>query len=127
MARVLVIDDDEMQRTLLKRMLTSVGLLVDEAADGATGLRMFSQNSPDLVLTDISMPGLDGHDVISAIRANNADVPIIAISGGSPSTEKDDLLLQAARLGAREVIMKPFEFHQLKGAVQRALSGRGLT
>ncbi len=122
MARVLVIDDDEMQRTLVKRMLNSVGLQVDEAADGAEGLELFSQHPPDLVLTDINMPGLDGHDVITAIRTQNAEVPINAMSGGGPTTQKDDLLLQAAKLGAREVIMKPFEFHQLTGAVKRALS-----
>jgi len=122
MARVLVIDDDEMQRTLIKRMLTSVGLKVDEAADGEEGLRIFTQNPPDLVLTDINMPGVDGHEVISAIRAHQGDVPIIAISGGGPSAEKDELLLRAANLGAREIIMKPFDFHQLQGAVVRALS-----
>ena len=122
MARILVIDDDEMQRTLVQRMLTSVGLVVDVAEDGAEGLRLFGLNLPDLVLTDINMPGLDGHEVISAIRTQNATVPIIAMSGGGPGTQQDDLLLQASRLGAREVIMKPFEFHQLKGAVQRALS-----
>jgi two-component system, chemotaxis family, chemotaxis protein CheY len=124
MVRALVIDDDEGQRTLLERMLTSVGLTVDVAEDGEAGLRLFGQNRPDVVLTDINMPGLDGHGVISAIRANDPSVPVIAISGGSPSTEKDDLLLQAAQLGAHEVIMKPFEFHQLKGAVSRALSAR---
>ena len=121
MARVLVIDDDEMQRTLLERMLGSVGMQVDSAEDGIEGLKLFQANTPDLVLTDISMPGLDGHEVISAIRTNRADIPIIAISGGGGSAQKDELLAKAARLGAGEIIMKPFEFHQLVGAVKRAL------
>ena len=55
---------------------------VEEALDGAEGLRLFGENPPDLVLTDINMPGLDGHDVIEAIRVLHADIPIIAISGG---------------------------------------------
>ncbi len=120
MARVLVIDDDEDIRTLVAAMLERAGHKPEVAADGATGLRMFGQSKPHLVLTDISMPGLDGHDVISALRVMHEDVPIIAISGGS-EVAKDELLLQAARLGASEVIMKPFEFEQLAGAVSRAL------
>ena len=120
MARVLVIDDDEDIRTLVAAMLERAGHKPEVAADGATGLRMFGQSKPHLVLTDISMPGLDGHDVISALRVMHDDVPIIAISGGS-EVAKDELLLQAARLGASEVIMKPFEFEQLAGAVSRAL------
>ena len=120
MAHVLVIDDDEASRTLVKRMLDGVGHQVEEALDGAEGLRLFGEHPPDLVLTDINMPGLDGHDVIEAIRVLHPEVPIIAISGGG-ATPKDELLLKASALGAAEVIMKPFEFRQLVGAVERAL------
>ena len=119
MARVLVIDDDEAQRTLMRAMLESVGHAVEEAKDGAEGLRIFGANPPHLVLTDINMPGLDGHEVISALRVMHKDIPIIAISGGGPA-RKDELLAQAARLGANEVILKPFEYEQLVGAVRRA-------
>ena len=120
MARVLVIDDDELTRTLLKRMLTGEGHEVEEALDGAEGLRLFGERPPDVVLTDINMPGLDGHEVITAIRVLHADVPIIAISGGG-EIATDELLEKASTLGAGEIIMKPFEFTQLVGAVQRAL------
>ena len=121
MARVLVIDDDEEQRTLVRAMLTGAGHHVEEAVDGAEGLRKFGAVKPDLVLTDIHMPGLDGHEVISALKVLHADVPVIAMSGGS-AVPKDELLMQAVALGAKEVIMKPFEFRQLLGAVQRALT-----
>ncbi len=120
MARVLLIDDDEDHRTLARRILEGVGHDVEEASDGAQGLRRFGKGRPDVVLTDINMPGLDGHEVITAIRVLNTGVPIIAISGGS-AIAKDDLLLKAAKLGAVEVITKPFEFRQLVGAVSRAL------
>ena len=120
MARVLVIDDDEEVRTLLKHMLVEVGHEIEVALDGAEGLRMFGKRRPDLVFTDINMPGLDGHEVIAALRVLHADVPIIAVSGGG-AISKDELLLQASALGAVEVIMKPFEFRQLVGAVERAL------
>ncbi len=120
MARVLVIDDDEEIRTLVKRMLVGEGHQVEEALDGAEGLRLFGKRPPDLVVTDINMPGLDGHEVITAIRVRHAEVPIIAVSGGS-AIAKDELLVKAFALGAVEVIMKPFEFQQLIGAVERAL------
>jgi CheY-like chemotaxis protein len=120
MARVLVIDDDEMTRTLVTRMLTGEGHQVEVAVDGAEGLRLFGKGPPDVVLTDINMPGLDGHEVIAAIRVLHTDVPIIAISGGG-AIAKDELLLKASALGAVEIIMKPFEFRQLVGAVERAL------
>ena len=121
MARILVIDDDEEHRTLVREILTQAGHAVEEAKDGADGLRRFGRNKPHVVLTDINMPGLDGHDVISALRVLHADVPIIAMSGGRNDFDKDELLLQASRLGASEVIMKPFQFEQLAGAVARAL------
>lgn len=57
--------------------------------------------SPDLVLTDINMPGLDGHDVIEAIRVMRADIPIIAVSGGG-AIDRNELLLEASALGAVE-------------------------
>ena len=122
MARVLVIDDDEELRTLVKAMLVSVGHQVEEALDGKDGLRIFEERSADLVITDINMPGMNGHEVIVAFRNLNDDVPILAMSGGG-AMSKDDLLLDAAALGAVEVIVKPFEYRQLVGAVGRALVG----
>ncbi len=121
MARVLVIDDDEEHRTLVRHMLVGEGHQVDEALDGAEGLRLFGKSPPDLVLTDINMPGLDGHEVITAIRVLHPEVPIIAVSGGG-AIAKDELLVKASALGAVEIIMKPFEFTQLVGAVKRALA-----
>ena len=88
MARVLVIDDDEEYRTLVRHMLVGEGHQVDEALDGAEGLRLFGKSPPDLVLTDINMPGLDGHEVITAIRVLHPEVPIIAVSGGGCDCER---------------------------------------
>lgn len=120
MARVLVIDDDEEIRTLVSAMLERAGHKPEVASSGGEGLRMFGQKKAHLVLTDINMPGIDGHEVIAALRVLHKDVPIIAMSGGS-EIAKDELLLKASRMGASEVIMKPFEFEQLAGAVARSL------
>ena len=123
MAHVLVIDDDEDHRVLAREILVREGHRVDVASDGRDGLRRFGKTRPDVVLTDIDMPGLDGHAVIEALKVLHDDVPIIAVSGGG-AREKDELLLEAVRLGASEVIMKPFDFRQLVGAVQRAVALR---
>lgn len=123
MAHVLVIDDDEDHRTLAREILAREGHRVEEADDGRNGLRRFGQHRPDVVLTDIDMPGLDGHAVIEALQVLHDDVPIIAVSGGG-ARGKDELLLEAARLGATEVIMKPYDFRQLVGAVNRAVGRR---
>lgn len=123
MAHVLVIDDDEEHRTLAREILARAGHRVEEAVDGKDGLSRFGKDRPDVVLTDINMPGLDGHAVIEALKVLHADVPVIAVSGGGVQ-EKDELLLHAVRLGAAEVIMKPFDFRQLLGAVERALTLR---
>ncbi len=119
MAHVLVIDDDEDHRILAREILEREGHRVEVAVDGQDGLRRFGKNRPDVVLTDIHMPGLDGHAVIEALKVLHPDVPIIAVSGGG-ARDKDELLLEAMRLGAVEVITKPFDFRQLLGAVQRA-------
>lgn len=123
MAHVLVIDDEEDHRTLAREILAREGHRVDEAADGKDALRKFGKHRPDVVLTDINMPGLDGHAVIEALKVLHDDVPVIAVSGGGVK-EKDELLLEAVRLGAAEVIMKPYDFRQLLGAVQRAVNLR---
>jgi CheY-like chemotaxis protein len=121
MARVLVIDDDEESRTLIKAMLQGSGHYVMEASDGRDGLDQFAAKPAHVVITDINMPGMDGHAVIRTFRRDYPDIPIVAISGGG-ATPKEDLLLQASSLGAREIIVKPFEFRQLVAAVERALT-----
>ena len=78
---------------------------------------MFGKQPSDVVITDINMPGMDGHEVITTFRKRHPGVPIVAISGGG-AVSKDDLLINAAALGAVEVIMKPFEFGQFIGAVE---------
>ena len=124
MARVLVIEDEPAVRDLVTRMLSRVGHEVVEANEGREGLRLFEQSPTDLVITDINMPGMDGHEVIATFRKRHPGVPIVAISGGG-SASKDELLMNAAALGAVEVITKPFEFQQFVGAVGRALELRG--
>jgi CheY-like chemotaxis protein len=83
MPTILVIDDDGPVRSYLRKVLESAGYQVSEAADGADGLRQFQAASPDLVLCDLYMPGVEGMEAIREMARLRPGVPVIAISGGS--------------------------------------------
>lgn len=116
--RLLVIDDDQVYRNAIRRMLLSEGYQLDFAADGfQAGVKIFSVK-PDLITLDLSMPGLDGFEVLRFIRQQPelAAVKILVISGLS-QTE----LEKAKMLGADAVLAKPFENAQLLLQVQHLL------
>jgi CheY-like chemotaxis protein len=82
LARILIIDDDEYVRDVLRQMLEREGYQVDEACNGDDGVKIFSEQRQDLVITDILMPGMGGVQTIMELRLLSPDVKIIAISGG---------------------------------------------
>jgi DNA-binding NtrC family response regulator len=82
LARILIIDDDEYVRDVLRQMLEREGYEVDEACNGDDGVKIFSEQRQDLVITDILMPGMGGVQTIMELRLLSPDVKIIAISGG---------------------------------------------
>jgi len=121
MARVLIIDDDTVTRTVVRAILESVGHSVDEAADGYAGLAAYYSAPPDLVITDILMPGKDGIETIRELRATNSEINIIALSGDvrfdGPS------ILKAAHLfGANRILEKPFRNDELVKLVEEVLA-----
>jgi DNA-binding response OmpR family regulator len=120
MARILVIDDDHAVRLTIQVILERDGHEVICASDGDQGLRAFASALPQLVITDIIMPNKEGLETIMQIRACGATTPIIAMSGGG-RVGNADFLKMAAELGANEVLPKPFERHDLTGAVRRLL------
>jgi YesN/AraC family two-component response regulator len=117
MADILIIDDDRQMRRLLTRILTGAGHTVRQAANGRAGVELFAQQSPDMVITDIVMPDMEGIETILSLRRENPTMPIIAISGGSDPV----YLRAAASLGATEVLRKPFSAHALLEALERML------
>jgi DNA-binding NtrC family response regulator len=82
LARILIIDDDNDVRDVLRQMLEREGYEVDEACNGDDGVKIFSEQRQDLVITDILMPGMGGVQTIMELRLLSPDVKIIAISGG---------------------------------------------
>ena len=122
MARLLLIEDDDMSRKALERLLRRDGHEVVVARQGREGMSLFRLHAPDLVVTDIVMPEQEGIETIMELRAAAPECPIIAISGGG-RIGKVDFLDLALRVGAAEVIAKPFDGAQLRAAVARCLAG----
>lgn len=121
MARILVMDDDELLRGALRVVLEVAGYDVLEAADGDAGLRLHREQGADLVLVDLLMPQRDGLEVIRALRVEIPRPKIIAMSGGGQKGHLD-LLKTAAALGASCTLRKPFEPHELLAAIRDLLA-----
>lgn len=118
--RILVIEDDEHLRTMLRRMLEKAGYEVVEAADGAAGVTRFRAEPTDLILTDILMPGQEGLETIMQLRREERRVPIIAMSGGG-RVGPQDYLAAADKLGAYKTLVKPFSSEELLRTLREAL------
>ena len=109
MAAILIIDDDRQMRRLLARILKGAGHSIYEAENGRVGMELFRQQRPALVISDIVMPDTEGIETIMALRRDNPDLLIIAISGGSDPIYLD----MATKLGATGSLQKPFSPDQL--------------
>jgi DNA-binding response OmpR family regulator len=125
MPLILVIDDDDQIRDMLREMLERAGYEVVLAADGDEGLRLFRERRADLVITDVVMPNKEGIEMIMELRVEFPKVKIIAISGGGrlgPETYLD----LAEGFGAMRVFSKPFRLNELLAAVRELLGEDGM-
>ena len=120
MHKVLLIDDDKMVRESLAIVLEAEGYSVAMAGDGRIGLQQAQSFVPDLVLTDIIMPNMEGIEFIVELRRTNGTLPIIAMSGGG-RTGNIDFLRCAQRLGATCVLHKPIEVDELLRILKASL------
>ena len=118
---LLVIEDDQLVRSVIRRMLEAKGHEVVEAEDGRRGILLYRKKPTDLVITDIVMPTKEGLETIREIRRDFPDVKIIAISGGGRISPNDYLDL-AKKFGALRTFVKPFEWEDLISAVSEVLS-----
>jgi two-component system LytT family response regulator len=114
--RLLIVDDEPPARERLRRMLAEIGTVkvIGEAGDGAQAVEMIEALSPDLVLLDIQMPGLDGFGVIEALEE---PPPIIFV------TAYDEYAIRAFEVHALDYLLKPFSRERLKTALRRAQEG----
>lgn len=115
--RVLAIDDSLTIRSLLAVALSDAGFEVHFAEDGSRGLERFKEAEPDVVITDINMPVLDGFGFIEAVRRLHpgSPVPILVLTTESSPALKD----RARRAGASGWIVKPFDEERLIDAIER--------
>ena len=126
MARILLIEDEDLVRVSLRRVLEGQGHEVFEAGDGEEGVAEFRSmartlEASDVVVTDLLMPVKDGYDTITEIRAVMPKAKIIAISGGGNADPK--LLLDiSSYLGADRVLSKPFSTEEFLDAVNHCLA-----
>jgi DNA-binding response OmpR family regulator len=115
-ARVLVIDDDGDVRALVAGLLERAGYEVNEASDGRDGLRSVFSDRPDLVLLDVTMPGLDGWATLERIR-ELTDVPVLMLTARSEELEK----VRGLKAGADDYMTKPFGRQELLARMEALL------
>lgn len=122
-SHVLVVDDDEDTRGLLREILAKEGYDVETASDGKSALERITDRLPDLVMSDIHMPSLDGMSLLDELRNRHQDVPVILMTAyGSLKTAVDGL-----RSGAFDYLSKPFIVDDIRLVVRRALEHKHLS
>jgi two-component system KDP operon response regulator KdpE len=114
--RVLVIDDEPPIRKLLRMGLTAHGYQILEAPNGKTALDLLKE-APDLIILDLGLPDVHGHDLLQTIRARNDSVPIVVLSSRGDEAGK----VQALDLGADDYVTKPFGMDELLARMRAAL------
>jgi CheY-like chemotaxis protein len=119
-ARILVIDDNALVRSVVREKLRRAGHTVFEAGNGREGMAAFHDSPADLVLTDLTMPDVDGMETVASFHEHYPQIPIVAMSGsgGSAMTSLNTAIL----LGASSALPKPFTPSQLLEAVNDALN-----
>jgi len=115
MKSILVIDDNDDVRSIVRTVLSIFGFEVREAADGEKGIQMALAEKPDMIISDVCMPGMDGHHLLRAIRElqATASVPFILMTG---SGSRDDFR-RGMTCGADDYLQKPFTPEELIEAV----------
>lgn len=115
--RVLCVDDEPLMLRLASRLLERMGLVATTAAGPVAALKLFDAERFDLVMTDIRMPGMDGHAFLAAIRARDPQIPVIVASGHATL----DNAIRALREGASGMLIKPFTAEEFTTEVTNAL------
>ena len=119
MARVLLIDDDQTNLDFMRQVMRIDGHEMAWAADGEQGLALVRKFHPQLIICDVVMPHLGGYAVLETVRADPrfAGVPVLLFSAGM----SEDARTIGLSRGATEVLAKPFDLEQLRGAIRRCL------
>jgi len=124
--RILVVDDQMTMRQINMDMLSNLGFKnLTEADDGTTALAMLNEREFDLVVTDWNMPGMQGIDLLKAIRAHEviSGLPVILVTAEA----KRDQIMEAAKAGVNGYVVKPFNAAKLKETMDKVISRMAAT
>lgn len=119
MPKILIVEDDEQLREMLKQALEREDYEVVDSNNGEEAIRLLKQSSVDLLITDIIMPQKDGTRLIMEIRRDFPDLQIIAISGGARHIDPQNPLHIAKKLGAQFTFTKPFKISEFLEAIRK--------
>jgi two-component system cell cycle response regulator DivK len=121
MAKILLVEDNEMNRDMLSRRLIRRGFDVVVAVDGQEGVEAAGREGPDLILMDMSLPVVDGWEATRRIRADSVTrgIPVIALTAHAMAGDRD----QALAAGCSDYDTKPVDFERLLGKIGRLLDG----
>ena len=115
--RILIVDDEKTIRWSLGEALTNVGYEVDEAPNGAAGIKKFEEESADCVILDLKLPDMDGIRVLKKLKEADGDLPVVMMTAyGEVETA-----VEAIKSGAYDFIQKPFQLEKMKVAIRNAL------
>lgn len=118
MARVLIVDDAQFMRMMLKNILTQNGYeVVGEAANGKEGIAKYSELKPDIVTLDITMPEMDGVSALKEIKALDSSAKVIMCS----AMGQQAMVVDAIKAGAIDFVVKPFQPERVMEALNKAL------
>ncbi len=120
MQRILVIDDDPILTSTLKRGLAYEGFAVDTAGTGSRGLSIARDHTPDLVVLDVMMPELDGFQVLERLRAADANLPVLMLTARDQTADQ----VRGFQAGADDYVAKPFTFEVLTARIKALLRRR---
>lgn len=118
MSKVLIVDDAAFMRTMLRKILTEAGYECVEAANGHEALQRYAEERPDAVTLDITMPEMDGLEVLRALRATDPTARVVMCSAMGQET----LILDAIRGGAVDFVVKPFKADRVQAALAKAIA-----
>ncbi|MFQ5953624.1 MAG: response regulator [Kiloniellales bacterium] len=121
MAKILIVEDNEMNRDMLSRRLTRKGYEVVVSEDGERGVVMAASENPDLILMDMSLPVVDGWEAAKRLKGSpqTSGIPIIALTAHAMASDRD----KALSAGCDDYDTKPVELPRLLGKIERLLGG----
>ncbi len=123
MTRILLVEDNELNRDMLSRRLQRAGYQVELAIDGKQGLQMADAASPDLILMDLSLPEMDGWEVVRRLKQHPKmkSIPVVALTAHALVTDRE----RALEAGFDDYDIKPVELPRLLKKMETLLSGKG--